>query len=42
MSNSRLDRGTKIYIGVLAAVALGMLVGWLLSLDFRVWEINDR
>ena len=41
-NKSKLDRGTKIYIGVLAAIALAILVGWLLSLDPRVWEINDR
>jgi hypothetical protein len=42
MTKSRLDRGTKIYIGVLVAVALAILVAWLLSLDPRVWKINDR
>jgi len=42
MSKSTLDRGTRIYIGVLAAIALAILVAWLLSLDPRVWEINDR
>jgi hypothetical protein len=42
MSKSKLDRGTKIYIGVLAAVALVILIGWLLSMSPRVWEINDR
>jgi len=42
MTKSKLDRGTKIYIGVLAAIALPTLVAWLLSLDPRVWEINDR
>jgi hypothetical protein len=42
MTKSKLDRGTKIYIGVLAAIALAVLVAWLLSIDPRVWEINDR
>ncbi|MCG6860081.1 MAG: hypothetical protein LJE70_02160 [Chromatiaceae bacterium] len=42
MSKSKLDRGTKIYIGVLAAVALAILIAWLLSLEPRVWDINDR
>ena len=42
MTKSKLDRGTKIYIGVLAAIALAILVAWLLSLDPRVWKVNDR
>jgi hypothetical protein len=42
MSKSKLDRGTRIYAGVLAAIALGILVAWLLGLDPRVGEINDR
>jgi hypothetical protein len=42
MSEAKLDRGTKIYIGVLAAIALTILVTWLLGLDPRVREINDR
>jgi hypothetical protein len=42
MSESRLDRGTKIYIGVLAAIVLAVLIAWLLSLDPRVWKLNDR
>lgn len=42
MSESKLDRGTKIYIGVLVGIALAILVAWLLSLDTRAWEINDR
>jgi hypothetical protein len=42
MTNSKLDRGTKIYIGVLATIALAILIAWLSSLDPRVWEINDR
>ena len=41
-SDSRLDRGTKIYIDVLAAVELAILIAWFPSLDFRAWEINDR
>jgi len=42
MSKSTLDRGSKIYIGVLVAIALAILIAWLLSLNPRVWEINDR
>ena len=42
MSESKLDRGTKIYIGVLVSIALAILIAWLLSLDTRAWEINDR
>jgi hypothetical protein len=42
MSGSRLDRGTKIYIAVLVGIGMAILVAWLLSLDTRVWEINDR
>ena len=42
MGTSRLDRGTKIYIGVLAAIVLAVLITWLLTLDPRVWKINDR
>lgn len=42
MIKSKLDRGTKVYIGVLAAISLAILVAWLLTLDPRVWEINDR
>jgi hypothetical protein len=42
MTKPKLDRGTKIYIGVLTAIALAILIAWLLSLDLRVWEINGR
>jgi len=42
MNNSKIDRGTKIYIAVLGAIALAILFAWLLSLDPRVWEINDQ
>jgi hypothetical protein len=42
MSESKLDRGTKIYIGVLVGILLVILVAWLFSLDPRVWEINDE
>ena len=42
MSKSKLDRGTKIYIGILAAIVLTIAIAWLLSLDPRVGEINDR
>lgn len=42
MNEHKLDRGTKIYIGILAAIGLAVLVAWLLSLDTRVREINDR
>ena len=42
MSESRLDRGTKIYIAVLVGIALAILIAWLLGSDTRAWEINDR
>jgi hypothetical protein len=42
VSESKLDRGTKIYIGVLVGIALAILIAWLLSLDTRAWEINGR
>lgn len=42
MTRKKLDRGTRIYIGVLAAVALTLVLAWLLSLDPRVWTINGR
>ncbi|MES9813776.1 MAG: hypothetical protein ABW159_13055 [Candidatus Thiodiazotropha sp.] len=36
-----LDRGTKIYAAVLASICLGILLAWLLTLDFRLGEIDD-
>jgi hypothetical protein len=42
VSESKSDRGTKIYIGVLACIALAILVAWLPSMDTRAWEINHR
>jgi hypothetical protein len=41
VSESKLDRGTKIYIRILASI-LAIPVAWLLSLDTRAREINDR
>ncbi len=35
-----LDRGTKIYATVLAVICLISLLAWILSLDFRIDEIN--
>jgi hypothetical protein len=35
-----LDRGTKIYAAILAAICLISLFAWTLSLDFRIGEIN--
>jgi hypothetical protein len=36
-----LDRGTKIYAGVLGAILLAGIVSWLFTLDFRLGEIDD-
>ncbi|MET0064765.1 MAG: hypothetical protein ABW076_00305 [Candidatus Thiodiazotropha sp.] len=36
-----LDRGTKIYAGILGGILLLGLIAWLMSLDFRIGEIND-
>ena len=36
-----LDRGTKIYAAILAAICLASLLAWALTLDFRVDEINE-
>ncbi|MEW8505238.1 MAG: hypothetical protein AB2598_00915 [Candidatus Thiodiazotropha sp.] len=36
-----LDRGTKIYAAVLTAICLGTLFAWLMSLDFRLEEIDE-
>ncbi|MCU7839667.1 MAG: hypothetical protein KZQ94_09840 [Candidatus Thiodiazotropha sp. (ex Troendleina suluensis)] len=35
-----LDRGTKIYAAVLGSILLLFLLGWLLTLDFRLGEID--
>ncbi|MCU7875092.1 MAG: hypothetical protein KZQ91_20345 [Candidatus Thiodiazotropha sp. (ex Lucinoma borealis)] len=35
-----LDRGTKIYAAVLGGTLLLVLLGWLLTLDFRLGEID--
>jgi hypothetical protein len=35
-----LDRGTKIYAGILAGICLSIIIAWLLTLDFRVGEID--
>ncbi|MGD9168525.1 MAG: hypothetical protein PVI97_00510, partial [Candidatus Thiodiazotropha sp.] len=35
-----LDRGTKIYAGILAGICISMLIVWLLTLDFRLGEID--
>ncbi|MCU7891180.1 MAG: hypothetical protein KZQ78_06025 [Candidatus Thiodiazotropha sp. (ex Ustalcina ferruginea)] len=35
-----LDRGTKIYAAVLGGILLLVLLGWLLTLDFRLGEID--
>ncbi|MEJ2424430.1 MAG: hypothetical protein P8101_08190 [Candidatus Thiodiazotropha sp.] len=36
-----LDRGTKIYAGVLGGILLLGLIAWLMSLDFRLGEIDE-
>jgi hypothetical protein len=36
-----LDRGTKIYAGVLTAVILSGVIVWLFTLDFRLAEIDE-
>ncbi|MES9926161.1 MAG: hypothetical protein ABW152_18955 [Candidatus Thiodiazotropha endolucinida] len=36
-----LDRGTKIYAAVLASICFGILLAWLMTLDFRLGEIDD-
>ena len=36
-----LDRGTKIYAGVLGAILLAGVIAWLLSLDSRLGEIEE-
>jgi hypothetical protein len=36
-----LDRGTKIYAGVLGAILLSGFIAWLLSLDSRLGEIKE-
>jgi hypothetical protein len=36
-----LDRGTKIYAAVLAGLCLSILIAWLLTLDFRLGEIDE-
>ncbi len=36
-----LDRGAKIYIGVLAGILLSGIVARMLTLDFRLGEINE-
>ncbi|MES9830381.1 MAG: hypothetical protein ABW201_19160 [Candidatus Thiodiazotropha sp.] len=36
-----LDRGIKIYAAVLASICFGILLAWLLTLDFRLGEIDD-
>lgn len=36
-----LDRGTKIYAGVLGAILLAGFLAWLLSLDSRLGEIEE-
>lgn len=35
-----LDRGTKIYAAILAGICLSIFIAWLLTLDFRIGEIN--
>jgi len=42
MTTQKLDRGTRIYIAVLAGAALVLVLAWALSLDTRVWAINAR
>ncbi len=36
-----LDRGTKIYAGILGAILLTGIIAWLFSLDSRLGEIDD-
>lgn len=36
-----LDRGTKIYAAILASICLSILLAWLVTLDFRVGEIDS-
>lgn len=36
-----LDRGTKIYAGILGAILLIWVMAWLLTLDGRLGEIDD-
>jgi hypothetical protein len=36
-----LDRGTKIYAGVLGSILLAGIIIWLLTLDFRLGEIDQ-
>lgn len=36
-----LDRGTKIYAGVLGGILLIALTAWVVTLDFRLGEIDD-
>lgn len=35
-----LDRGTKIYAAILAGICLSLFIAWLLTLDFRIGEID--
>jgi hypothetical protein len=35
-----LDRGTKIYAAILAGICLSIIIAWLLTLDFRIGEID--
>jgi hypothetical protein len=35
-----LDRGTKIYAAILAGICLSIFIAWLLTLDFRIGEID--
>ncbi|GAB6039440.1 hypothetical protein [Endothiovibrio diazotrophicus] len=37
-----MDRFTRNYTIALAVIALGLLVAWLSSLDFRAGELSDR
>lgn len=36
-----LDRGTKIYAGVLGGILLIAVISWMVTLDFRLGEIDD-
>jgi hypothetical protein len=36
-----LDRGTKIYAAILAGICISIVIAWLLTLDFRVNEIDN-